>query len=104
MALGKHVFFFNKQDMKQIKHRNIHSTLSNALKERVRDDIRLMEISEVSDKEQLMSYARWMADTYNISIPSALLQMKKSLKLHRVKDIWFNSQNEIIYTETELTL
>lgn len=91
--------------MKKIKHRrNIHPTLSNALKERVKDDIRLMEISEVSDKEQLMSYARWMSDTYNISIPSSLLQMKKLLKLRRVKDIWFNSQNEIIYTEAELTL
>lgn len=91
--------------MEKIKHRrNIHPTLSNALKERVRDDIRLMEISEVSDKEQMMSYARWMAETYNISVPSALLQMKKLLKLHRVKDIWFNSQNEIIYTEKELTL
>lgn len=91
--------------MEKIKHRrNIHPTLSNALKERVKDDIRLMEISEVSDKEQLMSYARWMSETYNISIPSALLQMKKLLKLRRVKDIWFNSQNEIIYTETELTL
>lgn len=91
--------------MEKIKHRrNIHPTLSNALKERVKDDIRLMEISEVSDKEQLMSYARWMSDTYNISIPSALLQMKKLLKLRRVKDMWFNSQDEIIYTETELTL
>lgn len=90
--------------MEKIKNRrNIHPTLSNALKERVRDDIRLMEISEVSDKEQLMSYARWLAETYNISIPSALLQMKKLLKLRRVKDIWFNSQNEIIYTEKELT-
>lgn len=91
--------------MEKIKHRrSIHPTLSNALKERVKDDIRLMEISEVSDKEQLMSYARWMSESYNISIPSALLQMKKLLKLRRVKDIWFNSQNEIIYTETELTL
>ena len=88
-----------------VKHRrNIHPTLSNALKERVKDDIRLMEISELSSKEQLMSYAHWMSETYSISIPSALLQMKKLLKLRRVKDIWFNSQNEIIYTEKELTL
>lgn len=90
--------------IKEKHRRNIHPTLSKALKERVKDDMRLMEISEVSDKEQLMSYARWLAETYNISIPSAFLQMKKLLKLRRVKDIWFNSQNEIVYTETELTL